>query len=198
MNETLTQIRSAMIENLFGYGILPANFLRWKSLPHLRSSDSRVNTFVEGICLSSDVFSVEKTDVLYRSNCGLFPVLAERNGRASTIRSILIQRMHASLVVVLNNSQGMIERTGIILPSDFEEVLVPQALWNKYKQVFQPVGSCRLVIVHNYIVRDVEGINFSAACLRVPDYETRLLKLVQDEGRKIWIHGIRLPIKDDL
>ena len=97
MSEILATERSAIIENIFGYGILPANILGLKGFSHFRSTDSRVNTFVEGLCLFPDVFSQDRTDDLYRGGCGLFPVLGERNNRVSATRSELIRRMSSSM-----------------------------------------------------------------------------------------------------
>jgi len=51
-------------------------------------------------------------------------------------------------------------------------------------------------------IRTVNGnINrrlFHGDILTIPDYETEIKKILQEQNKPLWIHGVRLPTQEDL
>lgn len=213
MKETVTQVRSSIIRSVLDWGIISSAQLQNFRIPHLRGADKRC-TFVEGVRLSPDTFSTEKTDDLYIGCCGIFPVLAERYQETSPLSgftekddtdkqqviSALEERMASSFIIVIKNYDFdfMGHRKGNVGIAEFERVLVPLLVYENCREAFDELSRCPVVIVSEFVERDIKGTNFPKIRLKVPNYEDPLQRIVQEEKENLWVHGVRLPIEEDL
>lgn len=143
---------------------------------------------------------------LYGNNCSVLPVLAERtyysyeSGVTNTpidcqkttsekLRS-WEERMAASFIVVFRD--GIDE----VKPESFQYLLFPSDIWNQFSRtsLYTDIGT-PVKVVDRRLKRGLAGKDVA---FWVPDYEDALYKIMGALKVPTRIHGVRLPIEEDL
>lgn len=86
-----------------------------------------------------------------------------------------------------------------IPPNRFSYLLFPKAIWEQYKNGQIELSSSGNGAKIKVVKRTIERKLFERKItLTVPDYEGSLLEILRDHKEPIWVHGVRLPTKEDL
>ncbi len=144
--------------------------------------------------------------VLYMGDSSCLPVVTERPGESAVQRHLVrstkaerdeISRRASSsfLVVCKSNSNSDYARTeDQTKPGDFAYVVFPEQVLSEYgadklAQKGLKIASVSRVVKRSLLMGDPVDI---------PDYEGALEEIVQELNSPIWVHAVRLPLKEDL
>ena len=136
------------------------------------------------------------------------------------VRQVLEPRISSSFLIVVNETMGnlieksrrfifssekerlrALEHLGRLqisrMPSDrFSYLVFPQSVWNEYQGRQTHLNENSQV---RLVKRKIKRTLFEKKLvLTIPDYEGALLKILEERGEPIWVHGVRLPTEDDL
>jgi len=167
-----------------------------------------------------DVNGQEFTDkLIYRGlygNNSVFTILAEREWHSewsehSLTRDepteILEDRFRNSLLVVVRTDSvdnWVLPDTNVIAKKRIEsakflEVVIPKDLSDDIARLFEEKGvKVTRVGYKDVVIFKDNSANPPERVLEVPDYEGRVLELVQRSDVPLYLHGVRLPTKEDI
>lgn len=149
---------------------------------------------------------------LYYSDSSVFPVVCERGYErkyetAEQLPTVLEERVQNSILIVAEmsevpsfSSKGNEVYLQKLTPDKFK-VLIPQSFFEKTKGIFESRGisvvSVPLVEKQVYKGRYQEGV-IGGVKVDLPDFETQLRKMTSNSQSPLFIHGVRLPTKEDM
>lgn len=167
-------------------------------------------TYKKFISADTQVTATERllTSALYTDNASnlstVFPVLAERRGeKENPTRKVFEERVNNSVLVVIPLSKIKPEDYStkeayseillnpvmphtILMPEAFQEDLACVTDKSTDKVHIKMVGSLR---------KQIRGFNGS---ITFPDYEGALREILKEIREPLFIHGVRLPTREDI
>lgn len=211
------QWRADIIEDILRSGVESSTALASQGKTFLGSRGSSPHSLVYGCILKPPycydyhkgfTFANAINIALYNDSQSVLPVIVERPESFDFLHAkreevdILRRRINSSFLVVSQASEieqgefGHAVRESPVLPEAINGVIFPEDIWSDYtsfRGVLPPTrisvrrvaGSIYRKVWHNYYT------------FKIPDYEKEIRDLLSDIG-PIWIHGVRLPIHEDI
>lgn len=214
--------RKNIIEGILQNGLLPAS-----EQGGLNSEDREHKPWVYGTKIMHPsgvhpaIFINLIPGALYWGGNSILPVIAERQGETFPYRidpatqELIEKRIASSFLVVCRSADlepFQKDESGEFVKDrvsskDFSVLVFPLTFANELEGLFSTstlgIGKPRIKIVEGVVTKKLiftpppTSPTFSLDG-RVPDYESSLMDVLKELGGPIWVHGVRLPTKEDL
>lgn len=218
----LEQEQLAIIKNILTRGLISASELSKSGTLRLTSKTSR-SEFVDGILIRRIPKFLGLTDWeetgaivkrrLYKDLWSVFGVIAERYDHliddASELPDEVLEDRFLNSMMIIMRAQDLelCQRgggkdlkgvEGSISPDKFFRVLLPRKLEGTFRD--QIINMTNVPVIGVPVKEEIVFGGHGLRCrkrLKVPDYEGELLRLLKKYHEPLFIHGVRLPTKDD-
>lgn len=135
------------------------------------------------------------------------------------VRQVLESRISSSFLVVVNETMEELYRKSRrflfssakerfeelenigrlkesrISPDRFSYLVFPEEVFDEYKGKEEFLNEFKIKVIKSKIKRDLFQRKMK---LTIPDYESALLEILEERKEPIWVHGVRLPNKEDV
>ena len=205
--------RSQIIKSVFEKGLKDGSALSTEGQPYLGSADPMPPSWVEGcnfyprsLYSNAEDFQKSLLHDLYFGPRSIFPVVVERPSSKEAllrrrakekegefflrIKAKYEKRVVASFLVVTEGTNLAIRQE--VEPDLFLYACFPKAIWDGLSQdIRESLPGIPMKFISGLIKRTL------VYDLSVPDYESAITEILQEVGRPIWVHAVRLPTEDD-
>lgn len=220
---TLAQWRARIISNILRDGLIPGAILRENGEDYLESDDQNSCGTVDGRYLSPVIRRNKSFEPYYIRGIGLrlalyggtfsiLPVISERRDETPLVFSDRVkamaafsERTSASFLIVCADENEpkvrkfFLERRRSVPLSAFSFLVFPQTIWESYLVISPEAKACPIPIKTTVdVIKRNFGLIPKAMEVEVLDYETPLQEIMNEVRKPIWVHGVRLPIEEDL
>ncbi len=209
---TVLDARRQLIDTIMTEGLHSSASLKQRGREYLGSIDRKTLPFIFGrILLPPDRYKHGATlqraleHALYTSDNSVLPVITERPGESTVDRQLIkstpterdkiSRRATGSFLVVCNASPNddMTRTEDETTLDKFSYILMPQEVLDDYN-----VDTITGKGVRVKSVGTVERSLLRGDRVKVPDYEGALKDVIKELDTPVWIHGVRLPVEEDL
>ncbi len=220
VDDTLTKWRSAIIADILQNGLKSNETLTKEGRKYLGSNDKESSSLVEGVVISppayfSDIrlFFKDLHSALYQDGHAVLPVISERpgekilSGDMEMIKNKLSRRIVSSFLIVCNyNPLARTLYEDSVKSNQFSYLIFPDLICNETYLILllQRTSEERKIpvkvakgTVKRDIVNQYQGF-LAIKDIEVPDYEKVIMDTLWKSWDPIWVHGVRLPINEDL
>ena len=161
----------------------------------------------EGAFRDKALFQRTVEQSLYKTSNSILTVIAERQGESTDDVDLynatneqkrkIEDRVASSMLVVYEGQEGdeNYARTDENLgPDKIKYVLLPKAIADSIPEGQLASSGAGIRVVDGKIKRSL----YDGEAITMPDYEGEIKKLLVEENKPLWIHGVRLPTEADI
>lgn len=213
-NNSLGDVRRKLILDIAKGGLKSSASLEQSNQDSYRSIDSKPSEYVygrgfkpEGGFRSRELFENSIKQALYMTDNSILSVTAERQGESSgdtflyrarkNQKQVIEGRLASSMLVVYEGSSGdsYLTRKEEDLGADrIICILLPKSMADNFQQTELEEMGVDIRVVDRKVKRRL----FHGDKLKIPDYEGEIKRLLEEQNKPLWIHGVRLPTQEDL
>lgn len=212
----LQEWREGIIRSVLTEGLKPGSVLSSEGKNCLLSEDDRPSSLVHGRVFNGRSRSL--AGVLYSGGSSPLLVISEREGLETWYRlgrwqslseeeiSNIEKRFSSSLLVLcyLDRIRENLKNFGKALgPENFLRMVFPAVIYDQLSpdtKVAIAESEVDIDVVRGFIMREIpdDGEFPNAPRFRVPNYEKALRRMMNELDEPLWVHGVRLPIGEDV
>lgn len=206
----VVQWRACIVEDVTTSGLKSALRVFGESGRPLVSADGKGSFWghqIRGRVIKPDTPLEEIQKTFYGGGFGVLSTVIERSSEEDIIYSReywgrkisreqiegLSERARASFLVVSDEANGEVKETSIFESSRFSHLIIPQAVLGELEMMKTLRPNMPVIPVAETIERRI-----GPYILQVPDYESVIKRILEQGCVPIWVHGVRLPVEDDL
>lgn len=205
--------RSEIVNSVLERGLKPSSQLEGM---YLGSGTGKPLNMLEGVLIDGvdddPMFKMgfkrsryDLGEALYANELSVLPVVAERpeNGpfylrfyRDPANLGLITARVNSSFLVVILTDNNCPRRLDPVDPEDSLCFIFPSLIWEQYPKLVSHDLLTKVRVTATQVMRRFSG-GFPTE-IPVPDYESVLRQLSLEHPGMKWVHGVRLPIAEDL